>query len=71
MTPGGRIHVRWDEKGSATALRQLGFFAEFLEETGLFERGVENCPLAYASPMRRRGDVLGTGLLSILDGQKR
>jgi hypothetical protein len=35
-TPGGRIHVRWDEKGSATALGQLGFFAEYLEETGLF-----------------------------------
>jgi hypothetical protein len=71
-TPGGRIHVRWDEKGSATALGQLGFFAEFLEETGLFERWVKGCPLVYVSPNApERGDVLGTWLLSILDGQKR
>jgi hypothetical protein len=71
-TPGGRIHVRWDEKGSATALGQLGFFAEFLEETGLFERWVKSCPLEYVSPNAPEGvDVLGTWLLSILDGQKR
>jgi hypothetical protein len=31
----------------------LGFFAEFLEETGLFERRVKDCPLAYASPNAR------------------
>ena len=30
ITPGGRFHVRWDEGGSATALGQLAFFAEFL-----------------------------------------
>ena len=34
-TPGGRFHVRWDENGSATAMGQLAFFAEFLEVTGL------------------------------------
>ncbi len=39
-TPGGRFHVRWDEGGSATALGQLPFFAEFLEVTGLFSRWV-------------------------------
>ena len=32
-TPGGRFQVRWDEGGSATALGQLAFFAEFLEVT--------------------------------------
>lgn len=32
-TPGGRFHVRWDEGGSATAMGQLAFFAEFLETT--------------------------------------
>jgi hypothetical protein len=64
--------VRWDEKGSATALGQLGFFAEFLEETGLFERWVKDCPLDYVSPNAPEAvDVLGTWLLSILDGQKR
>ena len=36
-TPGGRFQVRWDESGSATALGQLPFFAEYLEVSGLFE----------------------------------
>ena len=71
-TPGGRFQVRWDEGGSATALGQLGFFAEFLEVSGLFGRWVESCPLAYTSPNAPRvRDVLGTWLLSILDGQRR
>lgn len=39
-TPGGKFTVRWDERGSATALGQLAFFAEYLEATGLFERWV-------------------------------
>jgi hypothetical protein len=71
-TAGGRMPVRWDEKGSATGLGQLGFFAEYLEETGLFERWVKACPLAYGSPNAPDVvDVLGTWLLSILEGQKR
>ena len=45
-TPGGRFQVRWDEGGSATALGQLAFFAEFLEVSGLFERWVACCPMA-------------------------
>ena len=71
-TPGGRFQVRWDENGSATALGQLAFFAEFLEVCGLFERWVESCPLSYVSPNAPHArDVLGTWLLSILDGQRR
>lgn len=71
-TPGGRFQVRWDEGGSATALGQLGFFAEFLEVSGLFDRWVEGCPMAYTSPNAPTvRDVLGTWLLSILDGQRR
>jgi len=71
-TPGGRFQVRWDEGGSATALGQLAFFAEFLEVSGLFERWVEECPLTYTSPNAPEVvDVLGTWLLSILDGQWR
>ena len=71
-TPGGRIHVRWDEKGSATALGPLGFFAEYLEERRLFERWVKGCPLEYVSPNAPGVvEVLGTWLLSILEGQKR
>ena len=71
-TPGGRYQVRWDDTGSATALGQLAFFAEFLEVSGLFERWVTNCPMAYTSPNAPdTKDVLGTWLLSILDGQWR
>jgi len=71
-TPGGRFQVRWDENGRASALGQLAFFAEFLEVSGLFERRVGRCPLGYTSPNAPdECDVLGTGLLSILDGQRR
>lgn len=71
-TPGGRFQVHWDENGSATALGQLAFFAEFLEVSGLFESWVESCPLSYTSPNAPQArDVLGTWLLSILDGQRR
>jgi hypothetical protein len=71
-TPGGRLHVRWDEGGSATALGQLAFFAEFLEVSGLFARWRDGCPMAYTSPNAPEVvDVLGTWLLSILDGQRR
>lgn len=72
VTPGGRIHVRWDTRSNATAMGQLAFFAEFLEVAGLFERWVEQCPLHYTSPNAPAvRDVLGTWLLSILDGQSR
>ena len=71
-TPGGRFQVRWDENGSASALGQLAFFAEFLEVSGLFERWVNSCPLGYTSGNAPEvADVLGTWLLSILDGQRR
>ena len=61
-TPGGRFHVRWDEGGSATALGQLPFFAEFLEVSGLFARWRDGCPMAYTSPNAPEVvDVLGTG----------
>lgn len=70
-TPGSRFQVRWDESGSATARGQLAFFAEFLEVSGLFERWVASCPMAYTSPNAPGvRDVLGTWQLSILDGQR-
>jgi hypothetical protein len=59
-------------EGSATALGQLTFFAEHLEATGLFEPWLQNCPLSYTSPNAPElGDVLGTWMLSILDGHCR
>jgi hypothetical protein len=71
-TPGGRFHVRWDEWGSTRALGQLPFFAEFLEDSGLFARWRDGCPMAYSSPNAPEVvDVLGNWLLSILDGQRR
>lgn len=49
-TPGGVFSVHWDERGSATAMGQLAFFAEYLEATGLFEAWLKSCPLSYTSP---------------------
>jgi len=72
QTPGGVFTVRWDQRGSATALGQLAFFAEYLESTGLFERWRGSCPLSYTSPNAPAlVDVLGTWMLSILDGHCR
>ena len=48
-TPGGRIHIRWDNKASATPNAQLAFFAEFLATAGLYESWVSSCPLTYSS----------------------
>ena len=60
-TAGGRFQVRWDENGTASALGQLAFFAEFLEITGPFERWVAGCPLFYRSPNSPQvQDILGT-----------
>lgn len=71
-TPGGKISVQWDTKSNATAMGQLAFFAEFLEVAGLFDRWVKQCPLRYTSPNAPNvRDVLGTWLLSILDGHRR
>jgi len=71
-TLGGRMHVRWDEGAQATPNGQLVFFAEFLATAGIFDRWVEDCPLAYTSPNApSKRDVLGTLLLAILAGHKR
>ena len=68
-TPGGVFSVRWDQRGGATALGQMAFFAEYLEATGLFEGWLKSCPLSYTSPNAPElVDVLGTWMLSILDG---
>ena len=71
-TPGGRIHVQWDQTASATPNGQLAFFAEFLETAGVYKYWVEDCPLTYTSPNApSKYDVLGTLLLSILSGHNR
>ena len=71
-TLGGRMHVRWDEGAAATPHGQLVFFAQFLAATGVFDRWVSQCPLAYRSgnaPDKR--DVLGTLMLGLLAGHRR
>ena len=75
-TLGGRMHVGWDAGAAATPHGQLIFFAELLAEllatTGVFERWVSACPLAYKSgnaPDKR--DVLGTLMLGLLAGHRR
>ena len=71
-TPGGRIHVRWDDEASATPNAQLAFFAEFLAIAGVYESWVGSCPLSYTSgnaPSKR--DVLGPWLHAILAGHHR
>ena len=64
-----------DTESSETAPRQLGqppFFAEYLRATGLFEDWVGGCSLSYVSPNAPKlTDVLGTWMLSILDGHNR
>ena len=72
QTPGGVFSVRWDERGRATALGRLDFFAEYLETGGLFEAWLESCPQSYTSPNAPElVDLLGTWMLSILDGHCR
>ena len=72
QTPGGVFTVRWDDRGSATALGQLAFFAQYLETAGLFEAWLKSCSLNYTSPNAPAlVDVLGTWMLSILDGHCR
>jgi len=71
-TPGGRIHVQWDQEASATPNGQMAFFAELLHTSGIYESWVQDCPLHYTSPNApTKYDVLGTLLLSILSGHKR
>ena len=71
-TPGGRIHVQWDQAASATPNAQLTFFAEFLAATGVYDTWVNTCPLNYTSPNAPgKKDVLGTWLLSMLAGHRR
>ena len=63
---------RWDAGAVTTPHGQLVFFAEFLAATGVFERWVSACPLAYLSgnaPDKR--DVLGTLMRGLLAGHRR
>lgn len=74
QTPGERVRVEWSEmdKEQTSPMGGLAYFAHYLESTGFFEQWVGDCPLTYKSnnaPAKR--DVLGTILLSVLNGHNR
>ena len=66
------FEVDWDAGAKVTPTGSVVFFAQYLETSGLLDRLCEDSPLAYGSnnaPKAR--DVLGTVVLSILNGQTR
>lgn len=68
----GRVQVKFAPDAAVSTLGLMTFFIEFLKTSGLFEGLVEDCPLRYTSgnaPARR--DILGTLVLSILNGHWR
>ena len=68
----GKIQVKWVPGAAVSSLGLMPFFIEFLKASGLFDKWVEDCPLRYTSgnaPSIR--DVLGTLLLSVLNGHWR
>src|SRR4029079_14231836 len=68
----GRVHIEWDTTAPVTPLGQLPLFIEYVNECGLFDGGVADCPLLFTSPNApRKRDVLGTLLLSVLAGHRR
>lgn len=69
---GRRVYVEWDPYAPVTPLGQLIYFCQFLSTAGLFSNWVADCPLRYTSPNAPSlTDVLGTGTLAILAGNKR
>lgn len=68
----GKMEIEWDHESEVSPIGQLGFFIQYLKTGGLFENFVTECPLHYTSNNApKKVDILGSGLLSILTGQKR
>lgn len=69
---GERFEVEWDTEAKVTPCGSLVFFAQYLHSGGLMDQLCRDTPLDYSSnnaPEER--DILGTILLSILNGQTR
>lgn len=67
-----RYEVEWDAEAKVTPMGSMVFFAQYLQTGGLIDRLCKGVPLGYSSnnaPEDR--DVLGTIILSILNGQTR
>ena len=74
LTRGGGpgYEVEWDAEAKVTPTGSLVYFAQYLKTGGLLDRLCEAPPLAYGSNNAPRArDVLGTAVLSILNGQTR
>lgn len=67
-----RFEVQWDNEAKVTPMGSLVFFAQYLQTGGLLDRLCKNSPLDYTSHNApRQRDVLGTIILSVLNGQTR
>ena len=68
----GGFEVEWDRDAKVTLSGTVVYFAQYLNAGGLMDRLCEDAPMAYTSnnaPEDR--DVLGTMVLSILNGHTR
>lgn len=68
----GGFEVEWDRDAKVTPSGTVVYFAQYLNAGGLMDRLCEDAPMAYTSnnaPEDR--DVLGTMVLSILNGHTR
>jgi hypothetical protein len=71
-TPGGRMHVQWEEDPGISPHGILAYFIEFLETSGIWQEFVARCPLTYTSPNApKKAEILGTILFSVLSGHHR
>lgn len=71
-TPGGRFYAEWDADTPVTRDGQLVFFFQFLQAGGRWRQFMDRCPLRYTGNRGSgAGNVMGTLLLSILNGQWR
>lgn len=71
-TAGGLFHVRWETDPKVSANGGMAHFAHFLEVSRVFDDWVRECPLSYGSNRAHDvRDVLGTWLLSTLNGHRR
>jgi len=71
-TMGGPVHVSWVESLSISTQGMLTYFIQFLQQSGLWQRFVEECPLRRSSPNAPPNqEILGTLLLTILSGHWR
>jgi len=69
---GVRYEVEWDEDANVTPVGPMVFLAQYLGAGGLMDRLCEGVPLRYRSPNAPKvRDVLGTAVLSVLQGHSR